>query len=114
MSNPNSRLGWRILYYVVQSSGREAMAGKALSDSDEIVEMLDGEFGQEHLAITELLGCIVSDEEPTPDEMTKAIEATGLSWGDLLLNLDSRHRQLSQVRRPTKSRRSTKVNLRFS
>lgn len=50
MRNPNSSLGWRILDYVVQSSGREAMAGKTLSDSDEIVEMLDGEFGQEHLA----------------------------------------------------------------
>jgi superfamily I DNA/RNA helicase len=86
-NDPESRLGWRILLYLLQPSGWSEVVTSALANGDELAQLVDDGFRQEHLGIATLVARLLAEEELTPGEVSRITDAAGLGLADLLAAL---------------------------
>jgi len=87
MNDPASRLGWRILLSVLRPDGWAESVNGALSGGLELADLIERSFVEHHLSVAEVLNRLVVEDEASAEDLSAAVAATGLEFGELLEEL---------------------------
>lgn len=73
------RLGWRVLVHIDQPENLGDIVRRAVGQSQELSDLLPGEYRRKHLALVDILRRIQDEEQVSDDEIHALEEAVGLS-----------------------------------
>lgn len=82
-SNPNSRLGWRILLYLHPTMDVNDILRRTLLDGEELETLLPEVFRQRHLIVVALLQRFLNEDDLSPPELASLEAAAGVSTQQL-------------------------------